>query len=225
MPAALTTHAASFRTRRGRTIALTFDGSEGVFFVRSGALMLHVTLPHGLRQVVTLLYPGDVFRSSFAPPNAGAVLSVVRAGEVLHLRWSAFAEQAASHPEIDSYMANAVARQNARQAIHMATVGRFDCQQRLATFLMELALRTGVRAPCGGLAFEVPLSRSDIADYLGLNADTLSRTMSRLRASGLLSHPERHWALVPDIESLAALSPAARSLMALHGDAQADALP
>jgi CRP/FNR family transcriptional regulator len=63
----------------------------------------------------------------------------------------------------------------------------------------------------------MPLSRTDMADYLGLNADTLSRTMSRLRASGLISHPERHRAVVRDFAALAALSPAAPSLMALHG--------
>jgi len=219
IPAALTANAATVRTRRGQTVALTVDDSEAVYIVRSGVLMLQVTLPHGLRQVIALLYPGDVFRSAFAPPDAGAVLSVVRAGEVLRFRWGALAQLAASDPEITRYMANAVAKQNARQAIHMAAVGRFDCQQRLATFLMELALRTGVRAPCGGVAFDVPLSRSDMADYLGLNADTLSRTMSRLRASGLLSHPERHRALIRDISDLAALSPAARSLMALNGEA------
>lgn len=225
IPADLAAHGATVRTRRGQTIALAFDGSEAVFVVRSGALMLTVTLPHGLRQVITLLYTGDLFRSAFAPVDAGATLSVVRPGEVLRFRWSAFAELAAAEPKVTNYMQNAVAKQNARQAIHMAAVGRFDCQQRVATFLLELALRTGSPSSCGGLIFDVPLGRSDMADYLGLNADTLSRTMSRLRASGLLSHPERHRALVPAITDLAELTPAAGSLMALHGQSTAEVSP
>ena len=97
----------------------------------------------------------------------------------------------------------------------MAAVGRLDCQQRVATFLTELALRTGMRTACGGIDFAMPLSRTDMADYLGLNADTLSRTISRLRASGLVSHPERRRVLVHDLEALAALTPAAPSLHAL----------
>lgn len=221
-PAELTAQATSVRTRRGQTLALALDGKETVFFVRSGVLKLHVTLPHGLRQLVTLLYPGDVFRSAFAPPNANALLSVLSAGEVLRSRWNAFSELATSDRESARYVAEALAMQNARQAIHMTVVGRLDCQQRVATLLMELALRTGRRAPCGGLLFELLLSRTDMADYLGLNADTLSRTMSRLRASGLLSHPKRHLALVSDFGALSALSPVAQSLMALH--VQADAL-
>jgi CRP/FNR family transcriptional regulator, anaerobic regulatory protein len=219
IPAAVTTQAATVRTRRGQTISLTLDGSEALYFVRSGVLMVDVTLPDDLRQVVGLLYPGDVLRSGFAPPHAAAHLSAVSPGEVLRVRWSTFTGLASEDPEIARYVDDAVAKQTARQAIHMAAVGRFDCRQRVATFLLELALRIGIKAPCGGVEFEMPLRRTDMADYLGLNADTLSRTMSRLRATGLLSHPERHRALVRDFEALTALTPAAQSLMALYGNA------
>ena len=218
IPSVLATHGALVRTRRGQSLSLLLDGAETVYVVRSGMLMLRVAFAEGMRQVVTLLYPGDVFRAAFAPTAASARLSAVGAGEALRFRWTVFSDLAASNPEIDRFYNDAVARQNARAAIHMAAVGRFDCRQRVATFLLELALHAGARAPCGGLDFEIPLNRTDIADYLGLNADTLSRTMSRLRASGLLSHPERHRGLVRDLSALAALTPAARALMALSGD-------
>lgn len=221
IPPALAAQGAMVRTRRGQSLPLSLDGEETVFVIRTGALMLRVTLPHDLRQVVTLLYPGDVFRAAFAPPAAAAHLSAASAGEVLRFRFGTFAALAAHDPAIASYFDDAVANQTARQAIHLAAVGRLDCLQRLATFLTELALTTGVRAPCGGLAFEMPLSRTDLADYLGLNPDTLSRTISRLRATGLLSHPERHRALIRDFEALAALTPAARSLQALCGGPEA----
>jgi CRP/FNR family transcriptional regulator len=211
------------RTRRGQPLSLSLEGAETVYVVRSGTLMVRMAFSEGIRQVLTLLYPGDVFRSAFAPPAASARLLAVSPGEALRFRWTAFSDLAASDPEIGRFYNDAVATQNARAAIRMAALGRFDCRQRLATFLLELALRTGMRAPCGGLDFEIPLSRTDIADYLGLNADTLSRTMSRLRASGLLAHPERHRGLVRDLSALAALTPAAQTLMALFGKASMDA--
>lgn len=217
LPPALGDQGAVVRTRRGQSLPLALDGDETVFVVRSGALMLRVTLPGDLRQVVTLLYPGDVFRSAFAPPQASAHLSAVGAGEVLRFRLSTFSAIADGDPAVARYFDDAVAKQTARQAVHMAAVGRFDCLQRLATFLTELALRTGTQSPCGGLVFDMPLNRTDMADYLGLNADTLSRTISRLRATGLLSHPERQRALIRDYRALAALTPAARSLEALFG--------
>lgn len=220
IPGKLATHGAVVRTRRGQSLSLALDGAEMVYVVRSGALMLRVAFPDEMRQVVALLYPGEVFRAAFAPPAASARLSSVGAGEALRFRWPVFSDLAATNPEIERFYNDAVARQTARAAIHTAAVGRFDCRQRVATFLLELALRTGVRAPCGGLDFEIPLNRTDIADYLGLNADTLSRTMSRLRASGLLSHPERNRGLVRDVAALAALTPAARALMGLNGGGQ-----
>ena len=222
VPAPLNAHGTVVRTRRGQTIALAFDGGEALFVVLSGALMLHVTLPRDLRQVVALFYPGDIVRSAFAPPEASAHLSAVSGGEVLRLRWSAFSALAGSDPDIVAFYEEAVAKQTARQAVHVAAVGRFDCRQRAATFLLELALRTGVRAPCGGIEFEMPLNRTEMADYLGLNADTLSRTMSHLRATGVLSHPDRQRILVRDLDALAALTPAAPSLRALCGETGAE---
>jgi CRP/FNR family transcriptional regulator, anaerobic regulatory protein len=215
IPPALAAQGALMRIRRGQSLPLTLDGSGIVFVVRSGMLILRVMLSTDQRQVVTVLFPGDVFRSSFAPPQAAAHLSGVSAGEVLRYRLTTFNALAADDPAIARYYDDAVARQTARQSIHMAAVGRMDCQQRLATYLMELALRTGAPAASGGVMFEMPLSRTDMADYLGLNADTLSRTISRLRASGLLSHPERHKGLVRDLGALAALTPAAPALRAL----------
>ena len=116
-------------------------------------------------------------------------------------------------PAIMRYLEQAVASQMARQAIHAATLGQFDCEQRVATLLVELALRTGVSSASGGVAFELPFNRTDIADYLGLNPDTLSRIMSRLKAAGLIGHTERNRAVVRDFPALAARSPAAQSLL------------
>ena len=67
------------------------------------------------------------------------------------------------------------------------------------------------------MAFDLPFNRKDIADYLGLNPDTLSRIMSRLKAAGLIAHSERNRAVVRDFPALAARSPAARSLIEISG--------
>ena len=68
-----------------------------------------------------------------------------------------------------------------------------------------------------GVAFELPLSRTEIADYLALNADTLSRIMSRLKGRGLVARTGRDRALVADWDGLCAMSPLAGALAAAHG--------
>jgi len=216
VPAALHAHATVLRTRRRQTLALALDGGETAFIVRAGVLTLQLTLPDSSRQIVALLFPGDVFRSNFVPPHAEATLASAGAGEVWRMRLAALDKLAASDPAVTRYLDQALASQLARQALHVATLGQFNCEQRVATLLIELALRTGVSSP-GGVAFELPFNRKDIADYLGLNPDTLSRIMSRLKAAGVIGHSERNRAVVRDFRALAARSPAARSLLEISG--------
>jgi CRP/FNR family transcriptional regulator, anaerobic regulatory protein len=214
---AFATQASRLRLRRGQTVALTLDGHEAAFMVRSGALMLDLALPGTMRQVIDLLLPGDVVRSSFAPQDANARLVSVSATEVWRIRWSTLKRLAGEDPALTLFLETALAAQMARHAIHVATIGRLSGEQRVATVLTELALRSGNPAQAGEIAFDLPFSRRDIADYLGLNPDTLSRIISNLRKAGILARSERSRTVVRDFPALAALSPAARSLAGLYG--------
>jgi CRP/FNR family transcriptional regulator len=215
IPGALSSHATILRPRRGHALALTGEGGELAFFVRSGALVLHITLPNSARQVAALLFPGDMIRSSFAPPDAEATLVAPVAGEILRMHFSTVETLAGSDPAIMRFLNDSVASRIRRQALHAATLGQLDCEQRVATLLVELALRTGASS-AQGVAFDLPFNRRDIAAYLGLNPDTLSRIMSRFRGA-LFSHTDRNRVVVRDFAALAARTPAAKSLLAMSG--------
>ena len=204
--------ACTVRTHRGQDVPLRFKGSEIVLIVRSGFLTLQVAPPEAPRQVVALLFPGDVLRSSFAPPQAESKLISAGAAALWRMRWSAFEALAAEDARVERFFQAALANQMARQAIHIAALGQFNGEQRVATLLIELALRTGISSPAGGIVFDLPFCRNDVAAYLGLNPDTLSRIVSRLRGNGAFSQLKRNRALLRDFRALAALSPAAQSL-------------
>ncbi len=206
---ALAARATKLRLRRGQTIGLSLD-SDAVFIVRSGALMLHVTMPDTARQIVAILLPGDLLRSSLVPPYANANLTAASQAEVWRLRWSELEDIAATEPALARYVQSALAAQMTRQWVHIAAIGRFSGEQRVATMLIELALRSAKPSPSGGFVLDMPLSRKEIADYLGLNPDTLSRIMSRLRTAGVLGHSERNRIIVRDASALTRLSPAAK---------------
>jgi CRP/FNR family transcriptional regulator len=216
LPGALGSHATVLRPRRGHALALTGESGEMAFFVRSGALVLRITLPESARQVAALLFPGDMIRSSFAPPDTEATLVAPVAGEVLRMRFSAVETLAAGDPAVMRFLNESVASCVRRQVLHAATLGQLDCEQRVATLLVELALRTGAISP-QGVAFDLPINRRDIATYLGLNPDTLSRIMSRFRGV-LFSHTDRNRIVVRDFAALAARTPAAKSLLAMSGN-------
>ena len=215
--ALLSSHATLLRTRLGQALALSLDRGETAFIVGAGTLSVRVALAGTSCQAVALLFPGDVFRSGFVPPNAKAALVSGARAEVRRLRMSALEGLAARDASVARFVHQALANQIARSAIHTVMLGQFDCEQRVATFLVELALRTGTQLP-GGIAFDVPLARTDAAFYLGLNPDTLSRVMSRLRAKGIFSRDGRSQILLRDFDALAALTPAAQALAEMHSD-------
>jgi len=95
-----------------------------------------------------------------------------------------------------------------RQAVHAATLGRLSGEERVATLLLELALVSG-RKRGTETVFDLAMTRSDMADYLDLNADTLSRVLSRLRNAQVLSLDGRNEARVDDVAALERLTPLA----------------
>ncbi|MFD0987468.1 Crp/Fnr family transcriptional regulator [Methyloligella solikamskensis] len=216
IPRPIVEQASIIRTRPGQTLANKVDGDEAVYVVRSGALMQSLTLTHALRQITAIFHPGTMVRTASAPSSLARIVAV-RAGEILRLRWPVFSELMESNTEICRYFCRVTALEDALKAIHMAALGRFDTQQRVATYLVELAMRSGVRNTAGNPVCEMPLSRAEMADYLGLNADTLSRTMSGLRAKGLIRHEDRNRTVVCQFDALAALTPAAEALTTLLG--------
>jgi CRP/FNR family transcriptional regulator len=214
--AKLAMHAAKIRTRRGQGIGFALDGNETAYIVRAGALMLQVAVAATPRQVVAFLLPGDVLRANAVPPHADANLISANAAELWRFRWSAIEDFAAADRSLARFLQDAAAARLARHALHTAVVGQFSSEQRVATALTELAMLTGTPSPAGGILIDMPFRRNDLSDYLGLNPDTLSRIVARLRRDGILGPSARSLALVRDFRALARLTPAARSLAEIH---------
>jgi CRP/FNR family transcriptional regulator, anaerobic regulatory protein len=170
---------------------LDLSQPEGVRFylVQSGLLLVTIDLLDGRRQVLCLYGPGDVI---FCGGILGGRSTRFRAvGDVLVQVLSAEAVRAPIAAEsattTDLLLAEAT-RQIDTVLLHNAAIGRLRSDERLATFFLEMALRLGQPVLKGGdaMSFSLGMRRDDIADYLGLNPDTLSRGISRLRQQGVV---------------------------------------
>ena len=90
----------------------------------------------------------------------------------------------------------------------MLLLGRKTAEEKVASFLYMLARRsllTGCvhKSPPGTAAFELPLTRSDMADYLGLTIETVSRQLTRLKTSNVVRLNTNRLIMVPDLDRLA----------------------
>lgn len=208
------------QARRRQQIAFNPGASEAVFIVRSGMLVLQTEAPGKQRQLLSILYPGDICRAALAPPLPALALMTVTPAELWRMPAATFDTQLEEQPVIGRQLNAQLADQHARAVLHVAMIGALNGEERVAAFLIELALRMGT--PSGnGISFEFPLSRTDVADYLSLNADTLSRIMSRLKGRGLVAQAARDRAVIPDFEAFCDLTAVTDTLKAVHGQGAA----
>ncbi len=195
---------------------LDLDIEDHVFGVESGCLFVELMAASDCRTLVQILYPGDMVERRGLPPFSPLSLTAAAPSTVIRYA-SCKPEPVGSMPVHDPLGLQASRlRLLARAHLHAVVIGRLSSEQRLATMLLELAYALGHEA-AGGVSFPMPLSRADIADYLALNPDTLSRLLSRLRTRKLVAMPTRSRAIVKSIDALAALSPLADAVREVYG--------
>ena len=184
-----------------------------VLILREGMLAIDAMPAKGKLQVLDFLVAGDVVSASSVLPAPGYSLRAITRASLVSLDPPAVDR---SIPAQD-YWAFLVARslnQLARASIHQLLIGRLETEQRVASFILSLALRN-FRKGMRQVSVELPMSRTDIANYLVINCDTLSRTMMRLCDSGLIERHSRHALRVIDLEALRRRSPLASLLSAV----------
>lgn len=200
--------------RKQQRVLLTQKPCDHIFLVMTGVLMVEARLPDRDRQVLEILYPGDAYHTQDAPDQLSAALIAATPAEVQRYRPEALQAIERSNPDFRRRVENAMTHRSARRTLHLASMSGANGEERLADFLVEIGLHLG-RQVQGSRSFDMPLSREEIADYLSLNPDTLSRIFSRLKSSGLISI-SRGRATVPDWSALTRLSPLAAAQTELH---------
>lgn len=185
------------------------------YIVRSGLVAISAAPASDRSAIVELLYPGDILMAGDAAPLPELKLVASLPCEFWRLSPGALAAEIARDGTLANELLERQNAQRSRLQLHVAILSGLSSEQRTAALLIEAACRLGARN-ANGVAFELPWSRSELADYLALNADTLSRIMSRLTHSGLLERISRTQLAVRDWQALLTLCPLSQAVLALH---------
>lgn len=173
---------ATYRLRKRQQIS--FDSTPSLFFLQQGQLATTMQVGPDRRSIVELHFPGDMLSSHRLGVAEHKVVALNQA-HVRRLPLAVIERQFHNDPELLHAVVDIVSRQNAQARLHCALLTRFTGEERLATFLMQLASRAG-RALADRITVPLPISREDIADFLGLNADTVSRLFTRFKKAGYI---------------------------------------
>ncbi|MBE7196873.1 MAG: helix-turn-helix domain-containing protein [Parafilimonas terrae] len=156
------------------------EEAEFVYRVTSGAVRTHRILSDGRRQITGFALPGDLF--GFGPGEihrqSAEALTETR---VLVFRRRQVERVATGNAAVACQLWSMATNDLRHAQDLMLLLGRRSAQERLATFLVEVDDRLG-----GTGTFALPMTRRDIADYLGLTIETVSRTFSQLEEDGAL---------------------------------------
>ncbi|MFQ5565158.1 MAG: helix-turn-helix domain-containing protein [Paracoccaceae bacterium] len=173
--------------------------------VRRGLLATCAITRDGRRQILCLNVPGDVV-CSMSAAGAECWCEALAESELCELDFSAEAERLHRDPAFSATLFRLVHDRLARCSAHLVILGRFDGMERVCGFLADMTRRIGQRQGSGWRVC-LPMSREDIADYLGLNADTVSRLLTRIKKAGLARFPSPSECEVPCLDRLEARVP------------------
>jgi CRP/FNR family transcriptional regulator, nitrogen fixation regulation protein len=175
------------------------EPADYIYKVVSGTVRTYKVLVDGRRQIGGFHLPGDMFGFESGDEHTFSAEAIADC-KILVIRRSAVITLAARDNDVAQQMWALTARELQRVQDHIMVLIK-SAQERVASFLLEMA----GRAAAGG-AVELPMSRQDIADYLGLTIETVSRTLTQLEKSAAIELPTSRRIVLRDRSVLSRLN-------------------
>jgi CRP/FNR family nitrogen fixation transcriptional regulator len=175
--------------------------AEHVFVVLSGAVRICKLMGDGRRQIEAFCLAGDVFGWEASGRHRFSAESVCDT-KVVRIKRSILFARASDDAELAHALWSLTVAELHRAQNHLLVLGRKNAQERVATFLVDIAARSGT----GTDEVLLPMSRQDIADYLGLTIETVSRTLTHLEERGAIALPSSRRVVLRDRHALRQLN-------------------
>jgi CRP/FNR family nitrogen fixation transcriptional regulator len=173
--------------------------ADRVYQLISGSVRTCRILRDGRRQIEAFHFPGDVFGLE---RGAAHRVSAQTLGQALVrvMPRAALDALAAERGDVARRLLELTTDSLRRSQDHALMLGRRAACERVAALLLDLAERTGAE-----VLLDVPMSRQDMADYLGLTIETVSRTLTQFQQDGLIALPAARKVLLRDRGALEAM--------------------
>jgi CRP/FNR family nitrogen fixation transcriptional regulator len=164
------------RMSYARNVEIYGEGepAEYLYKVMSGAVRISKLLDDGRRQVTAFHLPGEIFGLELGKEHRFSA-EAISESSILVVKRSTVPALAGRDGAVARQLWTLTADALQHVQDHMLVLGCMNAKERVANFLLQLAERVS-----GSDEFELPMSRQDIADYLGLTIETVSRTMTQL---------------------------------------------
>lgn len=181
-------HASQRRLQAKEFVFVDGDPAKHIYRIEVGAVSLFKILPDGRRQILGFAYAGDFIGLGLQGEhimNAQAI----KPTKVRSMPLAALYQIATHDPTLSFKLYQTIAGELAATRDLLMTTGHRSASERVASFLMALSRRNERIGEAANIV-DLPMTRTDIADFLGLTIETVSRTLSKLKNKRLIDLPQ-----------------------------------
>ncbi len=193
------------QVERGRLIAEQGEVGDTLIVLADGTVKLWKALPDGRRQIVAFRAAGDLVSLHRCDTPWPVSAQAVSDCALFRIEWQALRRMAGRCPAIERALFDLASDEIASLQERMLMLGRKSSEEKLASFILEFC---GPAASPASLRREIwlPMRRPEIAEYLGLTTESVSREFSRLKRERIIAMPRPSRIVVlnrPALEALA----------------------
>lgn len=168
--------------------------------ILKGVVKLSKVMADGRQQIVGLQFAPDFMGRPFLGESRMAAEAAIDT-EICVFPRRAIERMIGAVPELEHHLHNQALKELDEARDWMLTLGRKTAQEKVASFLSLIARNSDPETGDQNV-FELPLSRADIADFLGLTIETVSRQLTKLRKDGIIRIENNRHVTVPSLEKL-----------------------
>lgn len=182
--------AEQIRLGAGETLMRQGDPAVHVFNITSGSVRVFKLLADGRRQITGFLFAGDFVGLATGEDYAFSA-EAIEAATLCRFRKADYRALIRERPSLEAALLDRATHELAAAQNQMLLLGRKTAQERIASFLLDLPERDPARPSVPGQV-RLPMTRSEIADYLGLTIETVSRVLTKLKTAGVIRLTSLH---------------------------------
>lgn len=187
--------------QKGERIYHAGERFRSVYAVRSGAVKAINVTQDGQEQITGFYLPGEIIgMDGIATGHHTNSAVALETAAVCEIPFSRLEELSTQLPSLQRRFFQVMSQEIANEQQLITLLGKNSADERIGALLLSISARNHSR----GLAaddFNLPMSRSDIGNYLGLTIETVSRVMGRLHKQGMITLDKKH-VLVKDMQAL-----------------------
>ncbi len=193
------------RWNRGQHLFFPGDRLRFIYIVHSGSFKVYITNSNGDAQITGFYFQGGVLDLNVpdhAVQNYGAV--ALETSNVCKIPLAEFEKMVSQYPALSNVFLNIMSREIILKQSMIFAMSKMTAEQRVADFLVHMSTESRSQGYSSAV-FKISMSRSDIANYLGLAIETVSRIFTALQNKGII-RAERHRVSIDNFYALKSLA-------------------